>query len=76
MFADDSVGLIYASHILEHFGRHQYEDVLAEWYRVLSPGGVLRLAVPDFEVCARLFVEGRLDRHRGYNRVDCRRTEG
>lgn len=60
MFADDSVGLIYASHILEHFGRYQYQDVLAEWYRVLSPGGVLRLAVPDFAVCAKLFVEGQL----------------
>lgn len=61
MFDDGSVELIYASHILEHFGRHRYESVLAEWYRVLSPGGVLRLAVPDFEVCAKLYVAGRLE---------------
>lgn len=61
MFENDSVELIYASHILEHFGRHQYEDVLAEWCRVLSPGGVLRLAVPDFEACAKLYVDGRLE---------------
>jgi predicted SAM-dependent methyltransferase len=56
----ESVELIYASHVLEHFGRHEYPGVLAEWYRVLRPGGLLRLAVPDFEACARLYCEGRL----------------
>jgi len=58
--ADESVELIYACHLLEHFGRKEYLGVLAEWRRVLRPGGVLRLAVPDFEACARLYVEGRL----------------
>ena len=42
-------------------GRNQVADVLAEWYRVLKPVGVLRLAVPDFEACARLYMAGRLD---------------
>ena len=40
---------IYASHVLEHFTRLEIKDVLAEWARVLHPGGILRLAVPDFE---------------------------
>jgi predicted SAM-dependent methyltransferase len=47
--ADNSVDLIYASHVLEHFGRHETDQVLQEWFRVLRKGGVLRLAVPDFE---------------------------
>ncbi|MHB8970185.1 MAG: tetratricopeptide repeat protein, partial [Pirellulaceae bacterium] len=47
-FVDNSVGLIYASHLLEHFGRNEVEGVLREWYRVLRPGGLVRLAVPDF----------------------------
>lgn len=59
--ADDSVELIYAAHLLEHFGRKEVDGVLAEWYRVLAPGGVLRLAVPDYEACARLYVAGKLD---------------
>ena len=46
--SDGSVDLIYASHILEHFGRNEYKDVLKRWYDVLKPRGVLRLAVPDF----------------------------
>jgi len=57
---DGSIDLIYASHLLEHFGRHEVGRVLAEWHRVLAPGGVLRLGVPDYGACARLYVEGRL----------------
>lgn len=55
--ADATVSLIYASHVLEHFGRFQYTSVLAEWCRVLKPGGVLRLAVPDFAACAAIYYE-------------------
>ncbi len=54
---DNTVELIYASHILEHFGRSEFVDVLQEWKRVLRPGGTLRLAVPDFAACAKLYYE-------------------
>lgn len=57
---DGAVDLIYACHVLEHFGRKEYLDVLKEWRRVLRSGGILRIAVPDFEACAKLYVEGRL----------------
>ena len=55
--ADGTVGLIYACHVLEHFGRTEYRDVLAEWCRVLAPGGVLRIAVPDFRAAAELYLD-------------------
>ncbi|MCF7976820.1 MAG: methyltransferase domain-containing protein [Chromatiaceae bacterium] len=58
---DSSVELIYASHVLEHFGRYEYRAVLAEWLRVLQPGGVLRLAVPDFAACAKIYHERGLE---------------
>jgi predicted SAM-dependent methyltransferase len=54
-FEDDSVDLIYASHVLEYFDRTEVLEVLSEWYRVLAPGATLRLAVPDFEAMARLY---------------------
>jgi predicted SAM-dependent methyltransferase len=52
---DNSIELIYACHILEHFGRHEYENVLQEWYRVLKPNGILRLAVPDFDAIVNYY---------------------
>ncbi len=45
---DDSVDLIYNCHVLEHFKRNDVVRVLREWARVLKPGGVLRISVPDF----------------------------
>ena len=54
---DDSVELIYACHVLEHFSRAETGDVIKEWHRVLQPKGVLRLSVPDFAACAAIYYE-------------------
>jgi SAM-dependent methyltransferase len=47
---DETIDLIYCSHVLEHFGRNVYKKVLQNWYKKLKPGGVLRIAIPNFEV--------------------------
>jgi len=57
MFKNNSVDLIYACHLLEHFRRNQIEGVLKEWYRVLKPNGILRLAVPDFEKIVEVYLK-------------------
>lgn len=54
---DNTLDLLYACHLLEHFDRHEYRGVLREWHRVMKPGGVLRLSVPDFAACAALYYE-------------------
>jgi predicted SAM-dependent methyltransferase len=57
-FADDTFAAIYASHVLEHIAPPgPLERGLREWYRVLLPGGMLYVSVPDLDVLARLFVE-------------------
>lgn len=45
---DSTVDLIYNCHVLEHFKRREIAKVLTEWKRVLKPGGILRISVPDF----------------------------
>ncbi len=55
IFDDNSIDLIYACHILEHFKRSDTERVLTEWFRVLKPGGVLRVAVPGFEELVAIY---------------------
>ena len=57
MFSDGSVELIYACHVLEYFDRSEALEVLQEWRRVLSEGGVLRLAVPDFAALVEVYRE-------------------
>lgn len=54
-YKDNSVDLIYASHVLEYFDRVEVIDILNKWYSKLKPGGILRLAVPDFETIANLY---------------------
>lgn len=47
-YPDESVDEVYASHVLEHLDRGDSEKALKEWWRVLKPGGRMRIAVPDF----------------------------
>ncbi len=54
-FEDNSCDLVYASHVLEYFDREQGGHVLCEWNRVLKPGGIVRLAVPDLEIITKLY---------------------
>lgn len=44
---DGSVEAVYSSHMLEHLNRDEAEGFLSEALRVLQPGGVIRLALPD-----------------------------
>lgn len=46
-YPDNSIDEVYASHVLEHFGADETELILKEWVRVLKPGGLIRIAVPD-----------------------------
>jgi predicted SAM-dependent methyltransferase len=46
-YPDASVDCIRASHVLEHFDWHAVPKVLADWFRVLKPGGELKVAVPN-----------------------------
>jgi predicted SAM-dependent methyltransferase len=55
-YPSESVAVIYSSHMLEHLPRRDVERFLREAYRVLVPGGVLRLALPDLERKARAYV--------------------
>lgn len=52
---NNTVEVIYACHLLEHFKRRDFKRVLTEWFRVLAPGGILRIAVPDFEQAIKIY---------------------
>jgi len=59
--AADAVDAVWSSHNLEHLQRHEVPLALAEFLRVLKPGGLLLLTLPDLQQVARFIVEDRLE---------------
>ena len=48
-FGNESFDVVYHSHVLEHFSKKDGEYFIEECYRILKPGGIIRIAVPDLE---------------------------
>lgn len=57
-YADGTVDEIRASHVFEHFSQKEVKLVLENWIAKLKPGGVLRIAVPDFRTIAKEYLAG------------------
>ena len=55
--SSSSVDAVYHSHVLEHIGRDYVPTFLGEILRVLKPGGVHRVVVPDWERMARDYID-------------------
>lgn len=55
-YGEETVAEIRASHLLEHFPHGQVDEVLKHWMSRLQPGGLMRLAVPDFRWIAEHYL--------------------
>jgi SAM-dependent methyltransferase len=49
-FPDGCMEAVYSSHLLEHVPQSVAENCLRESFRVLRPGGVVRVGVPDLDI--------------------------
>jgi predicted SAM-dependent methyltransferase len=54
---DASCDVVYSSHAIEHFDRRGVRRFMDECWRVLRPGGILRLVTPDLEGIARAYLK-------------------
>lgn len=63
--ADASVQGIYASHVLEHLSYDDFWTALHHTFRMLKPGGIFRLVVPDLQARAERYL-----RDTGLNRPE------
>ncbi len=45
-FDDDSIDVIYSSHVLEHFSKCEAPKFLQRCLRILKIGGIIRVVVP------------------------------
>lgn len=56
-FDDESVDEIYLNAVFEHLYIFEQRKALAEWRRVLKPGGSLRIdSLPDFDEIVRAYI--------------------
>lgn len=60
-FPNTSVSCVYSSHTFEHFTYEESRAVASECFRVLKPGGILRIVVPDLEILVRDYLDGQSD---------------
>ena len=57
-FDDGSCTLIYSEHFLEHLTVEQASTFLSECYRLLRPGGTLRIATPSLSEIIQKYNSG------------------
>lgn len=56
-FPDRSFDAVYHSHLLEHFPKSYALKFIGECHRILMPGGIMRVVVPDLERSARTYLD-------------------
>jgi predicted SAM-dependent methyltransferase len=54
---DNSVKYIYNEHFIEHLSYKEGFQFMKECYRILEPGGVLRIACPDLDLLIDSYIK-------------------
>jgi len=54
---ESTVDFIYNEHFLEHLTVEEGQGVLRDFFRILRPGGVARIAMPDLEISIRRYLK-------------------
>ena len=55
-FPDNTFHAAYALHIIEHLTPAEAASLVTELYRVLKPGGIVRISTPDLEDICRSYL--------------------
>lgn len=58
---DNSVDLVYCSHILEHLSYQCLQLALSNTYKIMKSGAIFRLVVPDLEAITKRYLESSAD---------------
>lgn len=55
-FDDESADEVHSYHVIEHLYRWQVEEILADWVRVLKPGGLMVVECPCLDKILKHFA--------------------
>lgn len=56
-YENNSIDIVYASHLFEHLSLESADLFMKEAYRCLKPGGVIRIVVPDLYQIALQYID-------------------
>ena len=59
-FPNSSIESVFSEHLVEHLNPNVLVDLLREVWRILLPGGILRISTPDLEKYLHGYVEERV----------------
>ena len=62
----ESIDYIYSEHLIEHIEFSEGIHMLSECYRVLKPGGKVRISTPDLKFLVKLYTDNKTDLQKGY----------
>jgi predicted SAM-dependent methyltransferase len=66
-FSENTFDVVYHSNVLEHLPSDLGQNMIAECFRVLKPGGILRISVPDLEKICREYLSNMEKASKGDN---------
>lgn len=67
-YDDNSVDLIFTSHLIEHLSKEEGLFFLKECYRVLKPGGVIRIATPAANFLMKDYLNRKIREYKHINK--------
>lgn len=60
-YPENSFCAVFSSHVFEHLPRKVFARLLQELFRVLRPGGVMRVSVPDLDYFVQAYTSESAD---------------
>ena len=65
-FDDGKFDYVYSEHFVEHIDYAGGQNIFRECYRILKPGGIIRITTPDLAFLVGLYSKNQTDQQRAY----------
>lgn len=60
-YSSNTISYIYSEHFIEHLSYAEFKKLLFECYRVLAPGGIIRISTPDLRFVVDCYITNNLE---------------
>ncbi len=71
---DSSFDYVYSEHTVEHLTYPQATNILKECFRIMKPGGIIRIATPNLQFLADLYLHPKKEINKAYIEFNTERS--